>query len=306
MALDTPVVLIIYNRPQMTKKVLDAITDVQPRTLFVIGDGPRTPKEIPLCQAARSIVKEINWACDVQMNMADKNLGCRKRIVSGLNWVFSQVEEAIILEDDCLPHPSFFQYCQNLLMHYCHNEHVMEIGGGNYQAGQTRSEYSYYFSKYSHTHGWATWRRAWRYFDESIAAWPYLKQTAAWNLICGGEQERQYWNSIYNMIFEGKLTTSWDYQWQFARWCRGGVAAVPNVNLVSNIGFGRQATHTRWKCKALAHLPTHDIGTIRHPPAVVGNLEADRYMFRKIFQGNMFCRALRHAGRLWDFSTVAQ
>lgn len=298
-AVITPVVLIIFNRPALVAKVFSVIAKARPQHLFVIADGPRFPREVEPCRKSRAVVDGIDWDCDVKTNYADKNLGCRERIVSGLNWVFSQVDEAIILEDDCLPHFSFFGFCETLLERYRDDNRVMEIGGANYQFGRMTNEHSYYFSKYAHTHGWATWRRAWRRFDESISIWPRIKQSGQWDLLCNDRKEREYWTRIYDAIFKGELETSWDYQWQLARWCHEGIAAVPRVNLVSNIGFGRGATHTRWKLNSVASMPTHDIGVIHHPQSITTNKQADRYMFEKVFLGSPLQRTFRTARILW-------
>lgn len=294
MPLATPVVLIVFNRPHLTEAVFSAVAAARPRTLFVIADGPRFQEEAGKCQAARSVIDRVDWDCKVLTNFANQNLGCRKRIVSGLNWVFSQADEAIILEDDCVPHESFFRYCETLLDFYRHDERVMEIGGCNFQFGQTRTEYSYYFSKYSHGPGWATWKRAWRHYDEKLMIWPRLKGTDSWTRMWDDPREMEYWESILDWIWQG-TETIWDYQWQFAMWCHNGLSAVPNVNLISNIGFGPDATHTRWRWNSTAKLPTHDIGEIRHPSLVVRHREADTYMFRKAFRGGLLRRALRKA-----------
>ena len=302
MALTTPVVLIIFNRPSLTNRVFSAIAKVRPQQLFVIADGPRSSGESETCRAARSVIELIDWDCHLEIDFADRNLGCRKRIVSGLNWVFSNVDQAIVLEDDCVPHQSFFSYCESLLDLYKNNEQVMEIGGGNYQFGRKRTEYSYYFSKYSHTCGWATWRRAWQYFDESITGWPELKTSRSWDVMCEDPCERQYWESIYDSIFHGRFQTSWDYQWQLSRWCRNGLTIVPNVNLISNIGYGPEATHVRWRGDSLACMPIHAIGELRHPPSVSRHEGADKYMFQRVFHRNMFIRIFRRARSLWESS----
>ena len=300
--LTTPVVLIIFNRPALATRVFAAIAKARPQQLFVIADGPRSPDERATCQAARSVIELIDWDCQLEIDFADRNLGCRKRIVSGLNWVFSKVDQAIVLEDDCVPHDSFFSYCESLLDLYKKNEQVMEIGGGNYQFGRRRTEYSYYFSKYSHTCGWATWRRAWQYFDESIIGWPQLKVSRSWGVMCDDPRERQYWESIYDSIFHGRFQTSWDYQWQLSRWRRNGLTAVPNVNLISNIGYGPEATHVRWQRDSLAQMPIHDIGELRHPPSVSRHEGADKYMFQTVFHRNLFIRMSRRARSLWKSS----
>ena len=150
--LTTPVVFIIFNRPDTTAKVFEAIRQAKPPKLLVIADGARIdkPGEAEKCAAARAIINQVDWQCEVLTNYSNVNLGCRKRVSSGLDWVFEQVEEAIVLEDDCLPHPSFFQYCQELLEKYRDDERIMMISGDNFQFGNETTEYSYYFSRYGH------------------------------------------------------------------------------------------------------------------------------------------------------------
>jgi hypothetical protein len=282
MKLSTSVALIMFNRPDHVWAVFKTIAQAKPKRLLIVADGPRFPEEEQKCLEARSIIERVDWDCDVLTNVTDQNLGCRRRIVSGLNWVFSIVEEAIILEDDCVPHQSFFRYCETLLDYYRHDERVMEISGCNYRMGRIGDEHSYYFSKYYHTLGWATWRRAWKFYDENITAWPELRRSATWSAFFDDRREERYWTGIYDQIAEGGLKTSWDYQWQLARWCQNGLAAVPAVNLVSNIGFGPEATNTTSEHDFRSRLPVHEIGEIHHPPSVSRNKEADRYRFNVV------------------------
>lgn len=275
-------VLILFNRPHLARTVFQTVAQAKPKRLLIVADGPRFPEEEQKCVEARSIIERVDWDCDVLTNVADRNLGCRLRIVSGLNWVFSLVEEAIILEDDCVPHQSFYRYCETLLNYYRHDERVMEISGCNYRKGRIGGEHSYYFSKYYHTLGWATWRRAWKLYDENISAWPELMRSATWSAFFDDRREERYWAAIYDRIAEGGLQTSWDYQWQLARWCQNGLAAVPEVNLVSNIGFGPGATNTTSEHDFRSRLPVHEIGEIHHPPSVSCNKEADRYRFNTV------------------------
>src|SRR5262245_20161435 len=256
MSLDTPVAIILFNRPPLVKSVFEAVAHAKPRKLFLIADGPRCEEETAQCLEARSIVERVAWDCEVRTNYAERNLGCRRRVVSGLDWVFSLAEEAIILEDDCVPHPSFFRYCETLLQYYRQDERVMEIGGCNYLKRRTRSEYSYYFSRYYHTLGWATWRRAWELYDENISAWPAFKLSPTWTNLFDDKREEQFWNGVYDQIVEGGLTASWDYQWQFARWRHKGLGTVPSVNLVTNIGFGPDSTTATLEDDIRARLPT--------------------------------------------------
>ena len=277
-----PVALILFNRPEHVKQVFETIAEAKPKVLFIIADGPRTPEEGHKCLQARSAVQCMDWDCRLFTNIADKNLGCRGRVVSGLDWVFSIVEEAIILEDDCVPHPSFFRYCETLLNYYRNDERVMEISGCNYRSGRARNGHSYYFSRYYHTLGWATWRRAWKHYDANVSAWPDIKRSPTWNAFFDDQEERQYWTQVYDQIVEGRLEASWDYQWQFARWCNNGLAAVPAVNLVSNIGFGPEATNTTLRHDFRARLPVYDIGPIHHPSCIVRDERLDRYRFNRV------------------------
>ncbi|MDH6063302.1 glycosyltransferase family protein [Umezakia ovalisporum] len=282
--LNTPVAFIIFNRPDLAQIVFNAIREAQPKQLFVIADGARFPEEAEKCQQARHIIKQVDWDCKVLTNYADNNLGCRQRVSSGISWVFEQVEEAIILEDDCLPHPSFFPYCETLLDHYRDDKRVMAISGDNFQDGHKRTKYSYYFSKYSHCWGWASWRRAWKHWEFQPEKWIEFRDGGLMKFVCDHPYEEKYWTAIFNTLFlEGK-PNSWAYPWAFTCWSQGGLTALPSVNLVSNIGFRVDATHTVGESK-LANMLTQDIGEIHHPPFVLCHREADIYTFDYVFGG---------------------
>ena len=162
--LRTPVALLIFNRPDTTERVFNAVAKARPSKLLVVADGPRDsrPGEAARCEQTRAIIKRVDWDCEVITNFADRNMGCKLRVSSGIDWIFEQVEEAIILEDDCLPDPSFFRFCDEMLERYRDNERVGMVSGGNLQFGRHRGTGSYYFSKYTHIWGWASWRRAWK------------------------------------------------------------------------------------------------------------------------------------------------
>src|SRR5579871_4386735 len=165
--LTTPVALIVFNRPDTTRQVFQEIRRVRPPVLLVVADGPRRdhPEDEQLCRETRAVAEEVDWPCQVLTEYSDVNLGCRHRPASGLDWVFSQVEEAIILEDDCVPHPSFFRFCSELLSRYRDDARIGTIAGTNVQGGRKRGGASYYFSKYPTIWGWASWRRAWALYD---------------------------------------------------------------------------------------------------------------------------------------------
>jgi hypothetical protein len=304
------VLLSIFNRPDKTRQVMEAIRKAHPPRLYIAADGPREGRagEVEACEAARTITMKIDWPCEMFTLFRETNLGCKLGLSTAMDWFFEHESEGIILEDDTLPHPSFFSFCQTLLEYYRHDERVMEIGGGNYQFGRRRSGYTYYFSKYAHTWGWATWKRAWRHYDVKLTIWPILRGTEMWTLMWDDPREMKFWESIFDRVFEGQLDT-WDYQWQLARWCRNGLSAVPSVNLVSNIGFGRDATHTNWRHDPLAQMPIYDIGEISHPPFVIRHRWADKYMFHNVLRLNLLRRAIyllrraiRKAENCWRFS----
>ncbi|MBD2179746.1 glycosyltransferase family 2 protein [Planktothrix sp. FACHB-1375] len=298
MSISTPIAFFIFNRPHLTKIVFDAIAKAKPKKLLVVADGPRFPEEDEKCQKARAaVMANINWECEVLTNFSEPNLGCKERVSSGLNWVFSEVEEAIILEDDCLPHPSFFRFCETLLERYRYDERVMMISGDNFQLGKSRTEYSYYYSKYTHIWGWASWKRAWQYYDVNMKSWPEYKNVNLISSVCEDQLEQKYWTDIFDIVFNGGMNT-WDYQWLYGCWCQNGLSILPNCNLVSNIGFGNEGTHTSYD-SPWAQLPTSDIGNIEHPPFMVRHRDADNYTFDYLFGGknfresNTFTRKLR-------------
>lgn len=276
--LKTPVAFLIFNRPDLTSIVFEAIAQTKPKKLLVVADGPRFPEDAEKCRQARAVIERVDWDCEVLTNFSEINLGCKYRVSSGLDWIFSQVEEAIILEDDCLPAESFFYFCQTLLDHYRDDERIMHISGNNFQFGQSRTEYSYYFSTYPHIWGWASWRRAWKHYDVHIKTWSEYKGLDVLSYICENPCEQQYWIDIFDRVFNGAIDT-WDYQWVYACWSQNALAILPDSNLVSNIGFGVDETHTSNSENPLSKLPLTDIWEIKHPPLIVRHREADNYTF---------------------------
>jgi len=292
-ALRAPVVVTVFNRPDLVRRVFAEIARAQPRDLFIIADAPRKNRsgEAEKCAAALAVVDQIDWECEVFRNYSDVNLGPSRRIYTGIDWAFQHVEEAIILEHDCLPHPSFFRYCDELLDRYRDDERIMNISGNNFQFGLPRTRYSYYFSRYNHIWGWATWRRAWRHYDPQMALWPELRSTS-WLMDLLGEREAvRYWRKVLDLTFTGQINT-WDTQWMFACWAQNGMAVTPNVNLVSNIGFGPEAAHTGNINSPLNQVPLQEmVFPLRHPPSyVVRHKAADDFAFKKV------CRARTSLG----------
>lgn len=296
--LQCPVGLVVFNRPETTERVWAQIETARPARLLVIADGPRRdrPGEGDRCAAARAITERIGWHCEVLRNYSDANLGCRRRVSSGLDWAFRQVEQAIILEDDCVPHPDFFPFCEELLERFQDDGRVMAICGNNHLPPRPGVNASYRFSRYVHVWGWATWRRAWKHYDVDMQRWPSARDTEWFKVLFGNRAVRRYWTRTLQATYEGRINT-WDYQWTFACWLQNGLAVVPNVNLVANIGFGAEATHTSGQ-GSVAYLRTHALSfPLQHPGTVLPDLAADNYTQRfAYFDPDLLVRARAIAG----------
>ncbi len=260
------------------------IRDQRPRQVFVVADGPRAhrPDDVERCAAVRAVVEQMDWPCDVRRNYADTNLGLKRRVSSGLDWVFRQVDRAIILEDDCLAQPEFFSFCDDLLERYADDERVWVITGNNFQGGRKRGDAAYYFSKYNHCWGWATWRRAWKHYQGHIPFWPEWRVSHRWREVSTDQVERKYWENIFDWVIRGEVN-SWAYPWTATVWYHGGLTATPNANLVTNIGFGPDASHTKAPVPQEG-VPLEFLGELRHPVHVVQERAADRFTFYHHFQ----------------------
>jgi hypothetical protein len=254
--LDTPVLLLGFIRADTAQKVFNEIRKAKPKQFFLAVDGPREnrPDDEALCQKTRELAKQVDWECEVHTLFQEKNLGCGYGSVAAIDWMFKHVEEGIIFDDDCVPDPSFFYFCQEMLGRYRDNKKIMHISGDNFQFGRKRGNASYYFSKYTLNWGWATWRRAWKYNDINLIS-PELRQHV------------------------------WDAQWLKSVRRQGGLSIMPNVNLITNIGFGADATHTT-VVDQFAGVPSQAIEfPLVHPRFIVRNYIADFYTFRTQFHG---------------------
>lgn len=273
----TPVVLIIFNRPDCTARVLEAVAQAKPEKLLVIADGPRPdrPDDRARCAATRAVIEKVDWDCEVLTNYSEENLGCKMRPVTGIDWVFKQVEEAVILEDDCLPHPSFFNFCDELLDRYRDDDRIMMIGGINFLTEWKTEFQSYYFSLFGSTWGWASWRRAWRLNDPEMKIWPTVLEARLLEQIFPDPVHCQYWKDIFQKVYDGEITDAWDYQWLLACWINSGFRIFPEVNLISNIGFREDATHTFGE-SPFANMQTNQLAfPLTHPPFIMRSVELD-------------------------------
>jgi hypothetical protein len=267
--------------------LIEIVRAAHPSTLLVIADGPNGPEEAELCEQTREVVAGAGFECEVLTNYSDRRLGLKRRVETGLDWVFGLVDEAIILEDDCHPHPTFFGYCEELLARYRDDQRVTTISGSNFGQGADIADASYFFSRYPLIWGWATWARAWRHYSPDLAAWPNLDDRGWLNELFDDPQAVQYWRYIFGQRRE--LEDTWDAGWLFGSWLAGGLAAVPCRNLVTNRGFGEQSTNTKTEYRGLfSDVPAVAIDSpLRHPARVDRNVEADEFLEDVMFSGNL-------------------
>ena len=283
LAFRTPVLFLIFNRPDTTKRVFKEIRRVKPTELYIAADGPREakPDETELCNETRAIVKEIDWDCEIHTLFRDKNLGCKKAVSSAIDWFFDNVDAGIILEDDCVPDQSFFGFCQELLDHYKDDRRVMMISGTNYLYNKIEIIESYFFSRYYSIWGWATWKRAWELNDINMSFWPEYKNSRQLDIIFADENIKNFYKTIFQYGYENKVIT-WDYQWVFSCVSNNGLAIVPKYNLIANIGLIGE--HSDGKFNRFSNMPIKpiDASKLVHPAIVYNNISLDNIQFDTI------------------------
>jgi len=302
MQFNTPVALIIFNRPEAARRVLAAVRKVKPSQLFVIADGVRVnnPEEAKNCELARKVIEEVDWECQIQKKYGQVNLGCGKAPAEGISWVFEHVPECIILEDDCVPEPTFFRFCAELLDKYRQDSRVMMISGNHHLLQKKQIEDSYFFSRNTQTWGWATWKRAWNFYDYDMAVWPQIKNTHWLERILGSRQLAKYWECLFDRCYKDQNRDYWDYQWTLCCWAQNGLNIIPDRNLVTNIGFGDLGgIHFSKDCCSFGNLPTYEMKfPLRHPSVMIQHIEADRQIQRDVYgQVSLACRVKRKLGR---------
>lgn len=280
-----PVLFIIFNRPDNTKKVFAEICKQKPSKLFVFADGPRlnNTDDYIKCEQTRAIIKkQVDWDCDLQTMFLDINLGCGKGPAKAITWFFENVEEGIIMEDDVMPHPDFFSYCTILLEKYRNDEKIMVIGGATYHDDYP-CEYSYTFSIYPILTAWATWRRVWLKYDYSMEFLNHEKLTLKLNEYFYSKLERKHWMAMYEWIIVDKLSSYWDWQFYLMMFYYEGIAIRPQKNMISNFGCGNDATHTNYLQNAnfVANRELFPCLPLVHPPKIEINKKRDAIFFKK-------------------------
>ena len=288
--LATPVLFMVFSRPETTQRVFDTIRSVRPTRLYIAADGPREnkPGEAEKCKQVRKIVSAVDWECEVHTLYRDENLGLGKALSGAITWFFEHETEGIILEDDCLPSPLFFTFCAELLAKYRDDTRVMSIGGNNFEAASLRdAEYSYRFSNLTYIWGWATWRRAWKLFDFQMNNFPEVNDKKYLAPSYNSIYERDYYQYVFGKMYKGdkriSSRTIWSYQWQFACKINSGLVIVPTCNLVINLGCGDQATNTHNPKQSGYDLVLETMEfPLHHPQFIMVDKCKDTYVFNMI------------------------
>jgi hypothetical protein len=280
----SPVLLIVFNRPATTVLTFNAIASVQPKRMYIAADGPRKGNvdEKLLCEQVRNIVDQINWPCEVRTLFREDNLGCQNAVSSAIDWFFEQEEEGIILEDDCLPSVSFFAFCDEMLSRYRNDTRIRHITGSNLQDGQIWGNASYYFSNLTIVWGWASWRRVWQQYDKTLSRYQSSEVKFQMEQIFTDPLIIDSWEYIFEKLKAGEIDT-WDYQLTFINFFNNGLSIIPNQNLISNIGFGTGATHTASSTSKYANIPLCELGDITHPLYILPQKQADHFILEYEF-----------------------
>ena len=301
MSFAVPLLLLAFNRPEPTARMLEVLRQLRPSQLYGACEGPRSdrPGEAERCAQVRELIEaSIDWPCELHKLFQPSNLGCRRGVTAALDWFFDQVEEGIVLEDDILPDLSFFPFCQGLLERYRHDTRIGVIAANNHQRSAPADDSSYRFSIYSHCWGWASWRRAWRCNDPDLAGWPAFRG-GGWLQQLGGSAFAKVWGGWLEALDAGRIDT-WDMVWQFSCWQQGLLTVIPEVELVENIGFSSEATHTIDEASPLGARGAIAF-PLRHPAVIQADRQRDADTFRRLYWRSPWGelrRKLRKARRL--------
>jgi len=292
---DVPILIIIFNRPDKVRQLIDSLSCIKPSKIYITADGPRPTHaaDQKLCEDARRIATDIPWQCEIFTNFSDLNLGCKIGVSTGISWFFAHETEGIILEDDCLPDPSFFPFCAEMLEKYRHESQIMHINGTSFLPTQaeTPTEEDYYFSHISHSWGWATWKRAWEHFDVDMQELPKLKKVLQDNGMFLHQKHVCFWQKLLLHI-KYVQADSWANPWQYTILINNGLCITPIVNLIDNIGFDTDATHTTKTPKFIQHTRSLGDSDIAHPANVTAAKEYDATVMDTVYVRRPLQRAL--------------
>ncbi len=302
MSFNTPVLFIVFNRSEQTKKVFEIIKKQKPKKLFISSDGPRNQLEsVKVMQIREYILNQIDWKCEVFTKFNEINLGCNLGPGTAISWFFSNVSKGIILEDDCLPNESFFEFCSHYLEKFEFDMRVFHIAGnnllGDYQTKNNSSDFL--FSKFNFVWGWASWSNRWNYYDASLKSY---ESDEFIDKVFPNKKDQFFWKDIFRRVKTGELDSCWDYQWTFACWKNEGLSLVSSRNLIQNIGFTQDATHTYNPNPFIEKLKTYNWS-----PSIQSYLKPeidetfDYQVHRKFFRQNLYTRIILKFYKIFRF-----
>jgi hypothetical protein len=279
----SPILFLVFNRPLETLKVFNEIKKAKPSKLYLAADGSRVNNESDHknCIKVKEIIEKIDWDCEVFKRYNEKNFGCKYAVSNAISWFFEHEEMGIILEDDCLPTSNFFRFCDEILEKYKEDQRIRTITGSNFNFGERIGESSYYFSRLTHVWGWASWRRAWQDYDVELLKYKNKDYNEVFKNLFHNDLLAEDWNNVIQKLFKNEIDT-WDYQWTITNLFNNGLSIIPNVNLIKNIGFGENATHTL-KSSGLENMEFQELeNEIKHPTIFLPSYTADlKTLFRE-------------------------
>jgi hypothetical protein len=303
--LETAVLFLVFNRPDTTAHVFEAIRQAKPTRLYIAADAAREgrPAEAVKVAKVRQISTNVDWSCEVKTLFRENNLGCKYSVSSAITWFFEHEDEGIILEDDCLPSQSFFWFCEEMLNRYRLDKSVMAITGTNITRN-VNFDGDYFFSRYALMWGWGSWASAWKEYDLELDNWPKHDQLKHLKLLgVTGLNERMRWKDILTRTRD-KLIDTWDYQWIYSCWVSGGLTIAPAKNLIQNIGFSDNATHTVGYHPILSNLHLNDLHwPLRDPLECKPHSDADLFIGKYWFEVSWKLEAKRFLLRLPAIAT---
>ena len=289
-----PILLIAWRRPEKTLKIIEKIKEIKASKVYLACDGfdQNNSKYLKnILDTRRILVEKIDWSCKKKYFFSNLNQGCKYGVSNAINWFFKNENSGIILEDDCLPHLDFFSFCEELLERYQNDDRIWSITGQNMQKGKIYGEHSYYFSKYSHCWGWATWKRCWVKYDAEIKSWPKYKNNKILNELFDNKKEISYWTKIFDNLYYHSKPDTWDYQWTYTCLINSGLTIIPNKNLIENIGFDEEATHTfdDFYNSKISNFDRLSSGLIplNHPENIIRYSQADKFTEKICYSGEL-------------------
>ena len=288
---DSPPVLVInFNRPDFTQRVLEVIQAQSPSAVYIAVDGARQGRldDASACRIVRQLAHDFSPGCPVHCLFQERNLGTGIAVPTAISWFFEHESQGIILEDDCIPRPDFFRFTGELLARYANDPGVMMISGNSFAFDDKLSPSEYTFARNAHIWGWATWRRAWDLYDHSMTEWPSLRETKWLLNVCKGHKDAvRYWKWIFDETRKNKVD-AWDYRWWYSMWRHDGFSVVPPLNLVENVGFDERSTHTIRMPNWFAEVPRDTLTfPLHHPTVARRNEVAERWIDVHRFSTNL-------------------